>query len=169
MSSSKPTNDENALTMYRMRSELERQAEERFAFLVTEKGFRLGRTRHDVFFTAFSYLSADVGVEIVLDFRDQAVDVNLVKLSKGKLPRDGRVDPTTGERIRQPFALFLRDHLHIHDDCLDALFTLYSQRWTYLEVTQVLETLQNVIERYIDMLLQQSLDVLFSRSGAPKT
>lgn len=151
------------------RHELEQLAQDQFAFLEREKGFTRRSTERQVFWTVYSYTDpgARIDVEIQLDFRDETVRVNLVRLRDGKLPPKGFVDVDRGERIRVLFLSLLKDLLHVEDALLDALYEwLYTapppgHPRDYQWADEALARWQDVVERYIDMVVRQPLETLF--------
>lgn len=147
-----------------MQTDFERLTQELFGFLITEKGFRRGRTERSGLSTTYNYkhVTAGVGVGVDLDFRDGTIDLYLLKLDDGKLPEFGGF----GGR-RRDVPLFLRDNLHIHGKQLDALFALYrsTQPRNYQYYADLLRAMRDVVAQHIDLLLQQPLDVLFPLAG----
>lgn len=81
-----------------MQTDIENLTQELFGFLITEKGFRLGRTEHSGLSTTYTYKhkTANVGVSVHLDFRDETIDLYLLKLDDGKLPEFGGFGGTGG-------------------------------------------------------------------------
>jgi hypothetical protein len=124
--------------MFRGRSEIEQVAQQEFAFLA-DQGFKPQRARSDIWGTTYSFAGDRIGFEVHLDFRDQAVDLDVVKLKDGKIPPPGRVDMTTRECIRNGVDLILRDRLQVQDEDLDHLFSLYrAGGWDVQHVTEIL-------------------------------
>jgi hypothetical protein len=64
----------------------------------------------------------------------------------------------------QPLDLLLRDILHVQDDQLNHAFALIATKepWTYSTVRALLQAYRDVIDRHIDMLLRQPMDLLFT-------
>lgn len=156
--------------MYRTRPQLERLAEELFAFLVTDHGFARGPTESDVWATTQYYTRGLLGLGVTLDFRDQAVDLALLRLQA-----DGHVPPyvgysatADGQRQRASIPHFLRDRAGmVGDEVLDALFTLYRTAHPLDEAnaTRVLAASRAVVACHLDLLLRQPLDILFPGRG----
>ena len=113
-----------------------------------------------------SLLTQELGLEVSLDFQDEYVEIYLVKLMKGKRPRDISYTSATGERIRMPVMHLLNQDLYAHDERLDgmrrmiAVWTARSYRGDeYAE--DVLTTMAEVVEHYLDFFLQQPEQILF--------
>ena len=147
-----------------MQTDVESLTQELFGFLIKEKGFRRGRTERGGLSTTynFKHLAAEIGVAVHLDFRDGTIDLYLLRLDDGKLPEFGGF----GGR-KQDLPLFLRDNLHIQSESLEALFALYRSREprNYEFYATLLRAMRDVVGEYIDLLLQQPLDVLFPLAG----
>src|SRR5258708_30109268 len=108
------------------RGELEQLAQDRFAFLTSEKGFTLRPSEREAQWTSYYYTNprASIGVEVQLDFRDDTVGVDLLRLRDGELPPDGYVDVDRGERIRVAFQQLLKNILHVEDARLGGLYDM---------------------------------------------
>lgn len=66
-----------------------------------------------------------IGVEVQLDFRDDTVEVYLLRMRAGELPPDGFVDVVRGERICASFLQLLKDFLRVEDARLDRLWDTF--------------------------------------------
>jgi len=108
------------LEMLAARPEIDELIQHLFAFLVENKGFTARRPLKDTFTSTFTFVAIPkgLGVQICPDFRDEAIDVYLVKLLDRKLPswKDRYESP---QRLR----IFLRDVLrgvmHAQDEELE--------------------------------------------------
>lgn len=170
MGGRKQRRQDDAEAMYRARPQLERLAEELFAFLVTDRGFARGPTESEWWATTYYYTRGPLALEVNLDFRDQAVDLALLRLqADGRVPPYGGHSATAdGQRQRVSIPLFLRDRAGVQgDEALDALFTLYRTAYPRDEVnaTRLLEASRAVVARHLDLLLRQPLETLFPRGG----
>jgi hypothetical protein len=149
--------------MYSTRAELEQRAQSAFAFL-GDKGFKATKAKRDVFSTSwfFRHARAQVGLQVLLDFRDESIDTNLVKLRDGTIPEYGYF-PDRGERVKVSLDLFLRDVLHIQDERLDAVFALLRapKPWTYRVAIALLDGYHDIVARYLDTVLGYPVDQLF--------
>jgi hypothetical protein len=151
------------------RDELEQLAQDRFAFLTREKGFTLRLSQQKAQWTNYDYTNplASIGVEVQLDFRDDTVRVHLLRLRDGELPPHGFVDVDRGERIAVAFQQLLKNILRIEDARLDALYEMLyatpspAQPRDHHWADEVLARWQDVVERYIDPVAQQPIEVLF--------
>lgn len=147
------------------RDYLERSAQERFAFLLTA-GFAKGPTERGAAVTSYYYkdrpMVARVAVQALLDFRDGAVDVNLVRLREGKIPK--------GDGVRQPFDLVLRDILRIKEERLERVLELGRTRkpWSAQLADELLALYAGLVERHVAAALQQPIDVLFPPRARPR-
>lgn len=157
-------------SMYDARPELERLAEDTFSFLVAEKGWSRGRTEKNAaastsYFKPARFVAA-LGLEVTLDFRDESVDVNLVKMDAGKAPAHGQYENASGV-IRRRIDLLLPDVLRIRDPRLDEVSTLLKTRkpWESATAESLLRAYGAIVAAYIDQLLQQPAEILFPRSG----
>jgi hypothetical protein len=151
------------------RVELEQLAQDRFAFLVEDKGFAHRPAERDVFATSQHYARTDVqlSVQVQLDFRDATVRVYLLRLQDGKLPLHGFVDVDRNVRIRIAFLSLLTNNLEVRDVGLDELSDVLStppspgQPRDYAWADATLARWQDVVGRYLDMVVQQPLERLF--------
>jgi hypothetical protein len=148
------------------RAELEARAHEQFAFLVEDKGFTLALdpdAGKSVVLTAYYYLRRDFGIaiELAFDFRDIYASVNLVRAPGGQLPP--YVDVNKGERVRIGFLVLLSRVLHIKDERIAAFFHFvhYAETRDYQYVDQSLARWHDLIKDFIDIVVQQPLDILF--------
>ncbi len=151
------------------RDELERLTQDRFAFLTREKGLVSRSSEREAQLTSYYYtdLRAPIGIQLYLDSRDDTVWVYLLRLRDGELPPHGFVDVDRGERIRVSFLSLLKDILHVEDGRLDQLSDmLYTppsperprdHHWA----DELLALWQDLVERHIDLVAQQSIEVLF--------
>lgn len=155
--------------MYDVRPELEQLAEDTFAFLVSEKGWTRGRTEKSATASTTYYKQARfvgvLGLEVTIDFRDESVDVNLVKLDAGKVPAHGHDENESGV-IRRRIELVLPDVLRVKDRRVDAVVALLKTRkpWERLTAQALLRTYGELVTAYIDRLSQQPIDILFPPS-----
>ena len=77
--------------------EIEQLALKCFEFLISDYSFSEPQvSRHSWMMVKIAYLGTDIGVEIVLDFRDLAVDLHVSRLNSGKPPD---CYCTSGERV----------------------------------------------------------------------
>ncbi len=151
------------------RDELEQLAQDRFAFLTREKGFTPCPSEQEAQWTNYYYTDphAPIGIQVHLDFRDDTVRVNLLRMRDGELPPHGFVDVDRGERIRVAFQQLLKNFLHVEDARLDELYDLLyaapppgqwrDHRWA----DDVLARWQDLVERYIDLVERQPIEALF--------
>lgn len=151
------------------RDELEEVAQERFAFLTSDKGLGPCSSQREVQSTSYYYVDprAPIGIEIHLDFRDETVRMYLLRLRDSALPPHGFVDVEKGERIRVSFLSLLKDILRVEDGRLDEMSDLLDtapssaqprdHRWADTAVARW----RDVVERHIDMVARQPLEALF--------
>lgn len=151
------------------RDELEQLAQDRFAFLTREKGFTLRSSEREAQWTAYFYANAlaSIGLEVQVDFRDDIVRVNLLRLRDGELPPHGFVDVDTGERIAVAFQSLLKHMLQVEDGQLDELtdmlYTVPSperprdHHWA----EELLARWSDLVQRHIDLVVQEPIEVLF--------
>jgi hypothetical protein len=151
------------------RDELEQLAQDRFAFLTREQDFTLHLSKREAQWTSYYYTNprALIGLSVQLDFRDDTVRVNLLRLRDGELPPPGFVDGDRGERIAVSFLSLLRDFLHVEDGGLDQLAEILctapsperprDHHWA----DELLARWQEVVERHIDLVARQPLEALF--------
>ncbi len=158
------------LKMSYRRHDVERVAWDLFQFLVTTKGFVYHSTERQREITFYYFTRGPIGFGLSLEWRDLSILFYLVRLQDGKVPPYGGYGFTpTGERMRVSIPGFLRDVLHIQDPQLDELFALYHspQPWSYRVAINILEAGHDLVERYIDTLLQQPLHILFPPRTTP--
>jgi len=66
--------------------EVERQAVQEFAFLLSDRGFRGPVVRRSPFSLSLDYLNTEIGIELAFDLRDVDLTILLVRLVDGHLP-----------------------------------------------------------------------------------
>lgn len=144
-------------------------AQERFAFLVHERGFTEGPIKRSARATSFYYVrTPELGLQVELSYEDAAIDVHLVRLRDGKPPRQLGTETDT-KRIRMPIPYFLQTVLAVQDPWLEE----YTQRWRGAysdDYVRRLTDLSNMVKRYLDLILQQPVEVMFlPRTSSPHT
>jgi hypothetical protein len=145
---------------------LEQAAQDLFAFLIEDKGFSLGPTERTAYnSTLFRYLQAPICVEIGMDFRDNGVDVYMLRLDGATVPKKSWMIFQPDKRIT--FLTLLRDILNVRDDRLVILYQhLYSgPPHGYHWAAQALDLWRDLVLDYIDTVLEQPLDHLFLAKG----
>jgi hypothetical protein len=147
------------------RDELEQLAWDRFAFLTDERGFTLPTTEREAQGTSYCYRFYNplfpIGLEVQLDFREDTVRVILLRLGDGK-PLRRYVNVHSAEVKRVGFLSVLQDVLYVEDARLDALSDLlYAAPRNHQWADEALARWQEVVERHIDMVTQQPIEVLF--------
>ncbi|HEU5348566.1 MAG TPA: hypothetical protein VFU63_08125 [Ktedonobacterales bacterium] len=153
--------------MGRARPQLEQLTEEMFAFLVTNQGFAHGPMERDNWTTTYYFTRGPLGLGVTLDFRDEAVDLSLVRLQdNGRPPPNGGYGFTaSGERQRLNIPLYLRDRAGVRDEALDALFAAYrAQPPDQVNTSRVLQAMREVVARHL-ALLDQPVEILFPMRG----
>ena len=160
----------NETPMYDARPELERLAKDTFAFLVADKAWSRGRTEKNAgastyYFKPARFVAA-LGLEVAIDFRDESVDVNLVKMDAGKIPAHGHDENESGV-IRRRIDLLPPDVLRIQDPRLDEVSALLKTKkpWDSATAESLLRAYGAIVATYIDKLLRQPIDILFPPSG----
>ena len=152
--------------MSSVRSTLEQLTQTQFAFLL-DRGFSLPLIDRETLWTTYGYANTtnQLGLEIHLDFRDEAIDATLVRLQEdGSLPAPG-FPVVNGQCRRIALSLLLRDHLHWQDESLTRLFALYQSDETAVVAMEIVQTLSEVVKRSLDLILKQPLDVIFPSQG----
>jgi len=139
-----------------------------FNFLITDKGFdkKVLIKRHHFHFDII-YKITEMSIEIALDCLDNIINVNLVKMFKGKLPKYQTNTGTDGERIRNPLDLLLL-HLKIatNDIMLDQIMLLHKTPFEKKDVHHILTALNLyglLLIKYIDVLREQPMEILFPK------
>lgn len=156
-------------SMHDARPELERLAEDTFGFLVSDKGWTRGRTEKSATASTYYYKQArfvgSLGLQVTLDFRDESVDVNLVKLDAGKVPPHG-YDENEGGVIRRRVDSVLREALRVQDRRADEVVALLKTRkpWDCATASSLLRAYGELVAAYFDLLVQQPLEILFPPS-----
>src|SRR5262249_1073130 len=113
---------------WQQRFEIEQLAQDRFAPLASKLGWTELRRQHNRYQTSYYYmLTQQLGLEIYMEWHDEYVEVYLVRLNKGKRPRDsGLFSITSGEGIRTPVRYLLDTLLHVEDEWL-------AQQWQSIQ------------------------------------
>ena len=101
-------------------------------------------------------------MEVQLDVREDTVRVHLLRLRDGELPPRGYVDVHSGELKRIGVLPLLQDSLHVEDARLDALSDLlYAALRDHQWADEALARWSDLVERYLDLVVRQPMDVLF--------
>ncbi len=157
-------------SMAEAREALEALAQDRFAFLLTDNGFAKGPTERSAYATAYAYKDryqvAQIGVQTLLDVRDGWVDVSLVRPESGKLPKLGQYE-RQGRTVRIPLLHLLREVLLVKDAQLNQAIELARTKrpWDARLAAQMLDLSHELLRRYLTLVLQQPIDVLFPARG----
>jgi hypothetical protein len=152
------------------REALEALAQDHFEFVVADVGFARGPTERSASLTAYSYKNrhqtAQIGVQTLLDFGGQFVEVSLVRLESGKWPKLGQRE-NHSRVVRIALVTLLRDVLLIKDAQLDQAAELARTKrpWDARLAAQMLDTCHDLLARYSALVLQQPIDVLFPPHG----
>jgi hypothetical protein len=145
---------------------LEELAQARFAFLLSDTGFARGPTERNASRSAYSYKdrhqTAQIGVQTLLDWVGEFVEVSFVRLESGKWPKLGQYE-NPGRTIRIALLPLLRDVLLIKDAQLQQALELSRTKrpWNAQLAAQMLDLCHDLLDRYIALVLQQPIDVLF--------
>jgi hypothetical protein len=155
---------EQSVYMWGARPEIDELIPNLFAFLVEDKAFTARRPLKDTFTSSFTYVAIPKGLAIQIhpDFRDEAIDVYLVKLLGRRLPtwKDQYESP---QRLQVILRDVLRDVMQVQDEELAQLVE-YVRREThrgYRYAEHVLHAWRNIIERHIDEITEQPSNLLF--------
>ncbi len=153
----------------RLSGVLEPRARTLFTFLRHEGGFtqRPSTRRESILWTQLIYRSAELGVEIEIDYTLRLIAVWLIRLEQGKYPVAAGPfsGPVNGVVIRPRLETVLRDQLNVADPILDELERLRrdSEReqrdQAFLE--RMLDLYQQLFQRHLAAILQHPLAQLF--------
>lgn len=157
-------------SMAEARDALEALAQDHFAFLISEAGFARGPIEHSATTTAYSYKDRhqvpQLGVQTVLDLGDGFVEVSVVRPEGGRLPKLGEQE-RGGRVVRVPLVQLLREVLLVKDEQVKQAVELARTKrpWDARTAAQMLDLCHDLIARYLALVLQQPIDVLFPARG----
>src|SRR5262249_39786233 len=142
--------------------------QERFAFLVRDQGWTQGSIHHGTYATLLYYVCRpDFGLEVELHDYD-GIQVYLRQLRAGKPRRTDYLYAKDGTRVRTYLAGFVHRVLAPNDPWLEEMV----QRWNnppmygmmlsdgYRWADLMLTDLSQMVDRYLDLILAQPMDVL---------
>ena len=154
------TNPGNGGSMLSKRDELERSAQEQLQFLLTEKSYKQAATERKPMSTIYYRIAQDIGFQMTLEFRDESVELYLLQLDEGRVPRHGCIVESTA--VRLPLIVVLRDIVRIDDVQIAAQDRLLrSGSLDFHQAEAALPGWRAILERYVDFLESQPLGVLF--------
>lgn len=144
------------------RPRLEALTKQRFAFLVGDKGFRLGRTTKNAWFTQTYYLHDTIGISVSVEYHDPVVTVLLIRTQQRKLLPDWN-EPSVRYRWRRGFEYEVREVLGSHDERLAQLSVLEMTRQPWVPATfEALITLySDLVRDHVDALHAYPPEALF--------
>lgn len=153
----------------RIRPQAEALAQERFAFLVRDRGWTLGPIKHGTHDTAIYYVCRpDFGLEVELHTYD-GIEVYLRRLRAGKPRSATYLYAKDGTCVRTHLPHFVRRVLAVNDPWLAEMIQRWNHppmygmmssdgyRWADLMFTD----LSPLVDRYLDLILAQPMEVLF--------
>ena len=149
------------------RPALEAFAKQRFAFLVQDKGFRLGRTAKNVWFTQTYYLHDAIGVSVMIQYHDPVMQVLLIRTQQRKLLPNWN-DPSVGYRWRRGFEYEVREILGLNDVRLTELSALETTRQPWVPATfeALITVYSDLVRDHVDALLAHPPEALFPEPAA---
>jgi hypothetical protein len=152
-----PTSSDSMLSR---RAELEQLAHERFASFLIEHGFLEEPTERDTISTIYYFVHLDRGIQITLEYREMRVELYLLRLIEGKLPRHGYI--LSGEVVRIPLMVCLHNFLHLDDEQISDLRTILKiDVLNFDSAVDAVNGWANVVERHLTLLDTQPLSTLF--------
>lgn len=146
-------------------------AKEQFAFLKTAKGFTkplVNQPSNGLLI----YRNATMGIGILMSFSFRGYFYDSIKIALGKLDSDGNYPkfPYMSEAGVRPYWVLqslLTRQLHVQDEQIPALDQLFQDLrrnkhvWTVEQWKEAISSYQPLLQKYIDLILQQPSDVLF--------
>jgi hypothetical protein len=146
--------------MYSRREQLERFMREEFAFLVAQHGYSETLGKREAMFTTLYYTKQLLGFRVVLDYRDQTLYPDLIRLPHGLKPQVSYL--VDDQVVRVPLFVLFEDMLHIADKQATILAqTLGSGSLDFQSALEGVAGLREIIERYLEMVETQPLNKLF--------
>jgi hypothetical protein len=149
-----------SVSMYRRREQLEQRMREESAFLIAQHGYLETLGKREAMFTSLYYVKQPVGFRMILDYRDQTVYPDLIRLPQGLKDAVGYI--VDDQVVRVPLFLLFEDMLHIEDKQITSLAQSFGAG--SLDFQGALEgviQLREIIERYLEMVEAQSSEELF--------
>ena len=147
----------------------EELVQERFAFLVRDRGWTQGSIHHGTYGTLMYYVCRpDFGLEVELHGYD-GIEVYLRRLRAGKPRRTDYLYAKDGTCVRAHLPHFVRRVLAVNDPWLEemvqrwntppmyGMMTSDGYRWADITLTD----LSQFVDRYLDLILAQPMEVLF--------
>jgi hypothetical protein len=166
-----PTHSEDPI-FRQARSQVEQIAQERFAPLVEKHGAIELPHKKDSWETHYYYqLAPDRAVDVWLDYREENVYTNLVKVSNGE-PVEDSIRSLSKQQASVNLQYVLQKVLQIEDALMEEA-TQAAKRWakaprlTLGIATDLLTASAAMADRYFDVLVQQPEEVLFPMKWQP--
>ena len=164
-----------------VRADLERQAQERFAFLPNDHGFSLHLDPDPTGWGSWvDYRSKDIGVSIqfeYFEYYEHEMWVELVKLSNGQPPEGRALYWDHGVRVRAQVERVIGVYLKQDDPLIGEIRRMFSNTDMFERdkgfFTAVLDKHERLLKRHIEAILAAPLDVIFphepSRPGCQRS
>lgn len=151
---------ERAMAWYNQREQIERKADELFTPFLLEKGFVQRKDLRDVFATTLRYAAESTGVAIRVDFRDQFVDIEVLRVRNRGLPKNG-VYHEGQERVAMPLSQVVKRRLHLQDPEIDRRRDHDAAADGLEDATVELNRWYGILSRQIGQVLASSPEALF--------
>ena len=149
-----------------VRPDLEQFVRDQFAFLIEERGFRLGPLEKTGWYTVISFLGERLGFDILLEFNDHTVIEGLINVQAGVA---GNAGGTGASPLRRQRAFFgaLQTDLKVKDKRVDRVYALNRTRqpWDSHIFEEIIQRDSELLRDYLDALENLPIETLF----APQT
>jgi hypothetical protein len=152
--------NERAMMWYNQREQIETKAHELFTLFLLEKGFVQRKEIRDVFGTSLRYAAEQIGIRVRVDFRDQFVDIEVLRVRNRGLPKNG-VYYEGQERVAIPLAQVVTRRLHLQDQEIDRRRDPDAVADGLEDATVELTRWYGILSRHIDQVLANSPEALF--------
>ena len=147
-------------SMLSRRDQLEQLTQDRFGNLLTTKGFLEAPTERTVISTHFYFTREDRGLDITLEYREKRVELYLLRLIGGNVPKHGYIE--NGEVVCIPLMRCLHDFLHFDDERIsDLRAILQIDVLDFDSAAAAVCAWGDVVEHHLEFLTVQSLSTLF--------
>jgi hypothetical protein len=155
-----PSTQPNIDRMWNKRNELERFVEEQLTTLISQRGLIPAPTEREGIWTTYYLTHGALGFQITLDYPEEFIYMYILRLSDGNVPQHGFI--VDGEVVREDLLIALREILQVKDEQIEALRPLLrGNNLDYSTATLVIQSWRELIERYLDFLEAQPLEVIF--------
>jgi hypothetical protein len=155
-----PSSQPNPEGMKYRQEEQEQFTEEQLATLIAQRGLIPAPGERGGNRTTYYLTRGALGFQITLDYPEEFIYMYILRLSNGVLPEHGFI--VDSEVVRGYLLIALREILHVRDEQIETLRPLLrGNNLDYPTARLVIQSWRELIERYLDFLEAQPLDVLF--------